>query len=127
MALSLSVPRRRRQHVEPVAELELADRSVRDELHERRAGAGDATAVAASVGSSAFSDVAGIPNTVQGFADALLKLRDLYAPNAILAIHASAWGGGIDIASDRTSSVNAVTEADKTAAFLDSAGITSNP
>lgn len=64
---------------------------------------------------------------MQGFADALLKLRDLYAPNAILAIHASAWGGGIDIASDRTSSVNAVTEADKTAAFLDSAGITSNP
>ena len=94
---------------------------------EQRAAGGDASTLSASVASSGFADVAGLPNTVQGFAYALLKLRDLYAPNVVMAIHASTWGSGIDIASDTNSSVSAVTEADKTAAFLGSAGIASNP
>jgi hypothetical protein len=94
---------------------------------EQRAAGGDASTLTASVASSGVAETAGIPNTAQGFAWALLKLRDAYAPNAILALHASAWGSGIDIASDRNAAVNAVTEADKTAAFLNSAGITSNP
>ena len=94
---------------------------------EQRAAGGDASTVGASVAGSGFAEAAGLPNTVQGFAWALLKLRDTYGPNAILAIHASAWGSGIDIATSTSASVNAVTEADKTAAFLNSAGITSNP
>ena len=94
---------------------------------EQRAAGGDASKVSASVSSSGFADVSGIPESVQGFGYALLKIRDLYAPNATLALHASAWGSGIDIASDTNPAVNATTEADKTAAFLDSAGITSNP
>src|SRR5438094_2419104 len=94
---------------------------------EQRAAGGAASTLAASVASSGFGDASGLPNTAQGFAFALLKLRDLYAPNAILAIHASAWGSGIDIAGDTRTSVNAVTEADKTAAFLNSAGVSSNP
>jgi len=93
---------------------------------EQRAAGGAASTLTASVASSGFGDVSGIPNTAQGFADALLKLRDLYAPNALLAIHASAWGSGIDIASDTSAAVNPVAEADKTAAFLNSAGIASN-
>jgi len=93
---------------------------------EQRAAGGDATTVSAMVAGSGFADVAGIPDTVQGFADALLKLRDANAPNALLAIHASAWASGIDIASDTNPAVNAISEADKTAAFLDSAGIASN-
>jgi hypothetical protein len=94
---------------------------------EQRAAGGAASTLAASVASSGFGDVSGLPNTAQGFAYALLKLRDLYAPNAILAIHASAWGSGIDIAGDTSASVSAVTEADKTATFLNSAGVSSNP
>ncbi|HEY0807503.1 MAG TPA: hypothetical protein VGD84_20725, partial [Pseudonocardiaceae bacterium] len=94
---------------------------------QQRAAGGDASTVAASVASSGFADVAGIPNTAQGFGEALLKLRDLYGSNAILAIHASAWASGIDINADTRAGVNAVTVADSTAAFLNSAGMASNP
>jgi hypothetical protein len=69
--------------------------------------------------------VAGIPNTAAGFADALLHIRDRYAPNALLATHASMWASGVDVATD-TATVNAVSIADSTAAFLGSAGLTSN-
>src|SRR5262245_15572728 len=68
-------------------------------LQQRAAGAGAAT-LTAKVEASGFADVAGIPDTAQGFAWALLKLRDVYAPNAILALHASMWGSGIDVATD---------------------------
>jgi hypothetical protein len=94
---------------------------------EQRAGTGDASNVTASVGSSGFADAAGIPNTAQGFAQALLHIRDLYATNAVLAIHASMWSSGFDVASDRDPALNAVIEADRTAAFLNSAGVSSNP
>jgi hypothetical protein len=79
------------------------------------------------VASSGFAEAAGIPNTAQGYAWALLKLRDSYAPNAILAIHASGWANGIDIDSSTDPNVNAAAVADSTAAFLNSAGISSNP
>jgi hypothetical protein len=78
---------------------------------QQRAGSGDASTVPASVASSGFADVAAMPNTVQGFAWALLHLRDLYASNAVLAIHASRW---------------ASPNVDATAAFLNSAGISAN-
>src|SRR6202171_2931255 len=94
---------------------------------QQRAGTGDASTVTASVTSSGFADVASIPNTVQGFGWALLHLRDLYAPNAVLAIHASPWSNGGDIASSTSPTMNVVAIADATAAFLASAGITSNP
>jgi hypothetical protein len=95
-------------------------------LQQRAAGGGPST-LTASVASSGFADVAGIPNTAQGFGYALLKLRDLYGPNVTMAVHASPWSSGIDIASNTSASVNAAAEADKTAAFLNSAGIASNP
>jgi hypothetical protein len=95
-------------------------------LQQRAAGGGPST-LTASVASSGFADVAGIPNTAQGFGYALLKLRDLYGPNVTMAVHASPWSSGIDIASNTSATVNAAAEADKTAAFLNSAGIASNP
>jgi hypothetical protein len=94
---------------------------------QQRAAGGDASQLTASVAGSGFAEAAGIPNTAQGFAWTLLKLRDLYAPNASLAIHASGWASGIDIDSSTSATVNAVTVADSTAAFLGSAGISSNP
>jgi hypothetical protein len=93
---------------------------------EQRAGGGAASTLTASVASSGFADVAGIANTAEGFADALLHMRDLYASNALLAIHASPWGSGQDIASSNSSSLDIVAEADKTANFLNSAGISTN-
>src|SRR6266571_4037036 len=94
---------------------------------EQRAAGGAASTLSASVANSGFADAAGLPNTAAGFAYELLKLRDTYAPKVALAIHASPWGSGIDIASDTRASVSAVTEADTTAAFLNSAGVASNP
>ncbi len=93
---------------------------------QQRSGNGVASSLSASVASSGEGDVAGIPDTAAGFADALLHIRDRYAPNALLATHASMWGSGIDIATD-TSAVDPVAAADSTAAFLGSAGSSGNP
>jgi hypothetical protein len=93
---------------------------------QQRANGGDASTLTASVASSGFAEAAGFPNTAQGFAWELIHLRDLYAPNAALAIHASGWSSGIDIDSNTSPSINVTAEADKTAAFMNSAGITAN-
>src|SRR3989441_10904833 len=73
---------------------------------QQRAAGGDSSTLSASVASSGFADVAGQPNTAQGFGRALLHLRDLYAPNAIMAIHASDWASGIDVNSSTDPAVN---------------------
>src|SRR5258708_4297091 len=83
---------------------------------------GDASTVSASVAGSGFADVAGYANTVQGFGQALLHIRDLYAPNALVAVHASPWSNGGDIGMSTNPGMNAVAIADATAAFLMSAG-----
>jgi hypothetical protein len=94
---------------------------------EQKAAGGNASTVSASVASSGFADVTGIPNTVQGFGEALLHMRDLYAGNVVLGIHASTWSNGPDVASSTDPTLNVVSLADGTAAFLNSAGIASNP
>ncbi|HYF75602.1 MAG TPA: hypothetical protein VD973_00565 [Symbiobacteriaceae bacterium] len=55
----------------------------------------------ASVASAGVPEVAGFPNTYQGFHWALLHLRDLYAPNAIMATHVSGWATMYDLGGDR--------------------------
>ena len=82
----------------------------------------DPTALAAVVASSGDPDLSGLPNTVAGMGLAFLKLRDKYAPNALLAIHASSWASGVDIASDTRTTVDANAEADKVAAFIAKCG-----
>jgi hypothetical protein len=52
---------------------------------------GNPALIAASVASSGTADVAAYPKTVAGFGQALLHLRDLYAPNVIMAAHVSTW------------------------------------
>ncbi len=94
---------------------------------EQRAGGGSAASLSAKVKSSGYADVAGIDDTVQGFAGALLHLRDKYAPNVLLATHASSWASGVDIATNTNAAVNPAQEADLVAAFLNSAGVASNP
>jgi hypothetical protein len=94
---------------------------------QQRAAGGDASTITASVASSGFAEAAGMPDTAQGYAWTLLKLRNTYAPNALLAIHASGWASGIDIDSSTDPTVNASTVAASTAAFLSSAGIATNP
>jgi hypothetical protein len=75
------------------------------------------------VKSSGFAEAGAFPDNLVGFASELKYLRDTYAPNALLAMHASMWSSSIDIASTTDPAVNSTTEADKTAAFLNSAGV----
>jgi hypothetical protein len=56
----------------------------------------DATNAPAQVGSTGIADVAGLPDTVAGFARAIVRLRDTYAPNVLLAYALSYWGTTID-------------------------------
>ena len=57
----------------------------------------DATTVPAQVGSSGQTDVAGLPDNAAGLAQAIVRLRDRYAPNVLLGYHFSTWSTGTDI------------------------------
>ncbi len=64
---------------------------------QQRASGDDAATVRAQVAATALSDLAGLPNTVAGMAQAVRRLRDRYAPNVLLAYPLSVWGTGVDI------------------------------
>jgi hypothetical protein len=89
------------------------------------AASNDAANVPASVASSGHADAQGLPNTAKGFALALLHMRDLYAPNALLAIHLSTWGTRSDWAPG--SSLNVTDLAGRSSAFLKTCGLAGNP
>ena len=87
---------------------------------EQAATGNDAATVPASVASSGDDDLAGIGNTAKGFAKAFVKLRDLYAPNVLLAYHASVWGTGFDLHYSQTSNAQTDQLAAEAAAFYGS-------
>ncbi len=89
---------------------------------QQRSGNTSPVNVSASVASSGSPDVAAFANNVQGFGQALLHLRDLYAPNVVMAVHASMWSSGRDLATDTDATLSPAAEADKTAAFLGATG-----
>lgn len=64
---------------------------------QQRATGDNATTVPASVSSSGQADVAGLPNNLAGFAQAVVKLRNTYGRNVLLGYHFSTWGTGQDI------------------------------
>jgi hypothetical protein len=88
-----------------------------------------ASQVPASVASSGYADVTGYANNLQGFACGLMHLRDTYDPagNVLLAIHASMWSAGFDVASNTDPALNTVGQADLTSSFLNSACMAGNP
>ena len=96
-------------------------------LEQEDQGKDSAASVPASVSSSGYPAAAAYPNTAQGFAWTLLHMRDLYARNAILAIHASLWATNTDIGSDLRSTLNLAGLAQQEANFLNSAGLVGNP
>jgi hypothetical protein len=65
---------------------------------QQRASADNAASVPAKVSETGLPELAGLPATVAGFARAIVKLRDTYAPNVVLGYHLSVWGTGNDIA-----------------------------
>jgi hypothetical protein len=86
-----------------------------------------AAAVPASVANSGDSDAAGLPNTAQGFAWALLHMRDRYAPRAVLALHVSGWSTSSDIGSSTDPTLDVARVALTTAQFALTAGVQGNP
>jgi hypothetical protein len=90
-------------------------------------GSNSAASIPASVASSGNADAQAYPNTAQGFAWALLHIRDKYAPNAVLALHSSPWGSTIDVASNKDSSLSVASVAARDAQFLHTAGLSGAP
>ncbi len=87
---------------------------------EQKTSGNNASTVAAAVSSSGMSDVSGYANNAAGFAQAIVHLRDLYAPNVVLAYHMSVWGTGNDIIHSKPSDQTVVSLADQAAAFYQS-------
>jgi hypothetical protein len=83
--------------------------------------------LAASVASSGAAAAASYPNTYQGFNWALLHLRDLYAPNVLLAFHVSGWATGPDVDGDTSLTLNASALGQEAGSFVAQSGIAGNP
>jgi hypothetical protein len=82
----------------------------------------DGSLVKAAVASSGFVDVSAYANTFKGFILALQHLRDLYAPNVLLAFHVSDWATGQDIGSSTDATLDPVAYGQKAGQFAVSAG-----
>jgi len=65
---------------------------------EQAARGDDASTVPARVSAAGMPELAGLPDTAAGFAQAVRRLRNRYAPKVLLAYHVSVWGTKIDIA-----------------------------
>jgi hypothetical protein len=63
-----------------------------------------------------------LPSNVSGFARAVLKLRDAYASNVVVAYHISVWGTGVDIAISNPPDATVDALAARAAAFYKSLG-----
>ncbi len=83
----------------------------------------NASSIEAAVSNTGNTEIANLPNTYQGFNDALLRIRDLHAPNVLLATHASAWSTKVDITTSKDTSVDVNASAVKTSEFLATAGV----
>jgi hypothetical protein len=64
---------------------------------EQRSTGDNAAGVPAKVSETGIAALQGLPSTVAGFAQAVVRLRDRYAPNVLLAYHLSVWGTNVDI------------------------------
>ena len=89
---------------------------------EQRAAGDNATTVPARVSETGIAALAGLPSTVSGFARAIVRLRDTYAPNVVLGYHVSVWGTNTDIALQNPSDATVDSLAARAASFYNSLG-----
>ena len=87
-----------------------------------RATADNAASVSAKVAETGVPEAQGLPSTASGFARAIVRLRDTYAPNVTLAYHLSVWGTGVDIALANPTDATVDALASRAAAFYKSLG-----
>jgi hypothetical protein len=89
---------------------------------EQRATNDVASTVPAQVSETGLPELAGLPSNVSGFARAIIKLRDAYAPNVLVAYHISVWGTGNDIALSNPPDATVDALGARAAAFYNSLG-----
>src|SRR5262245_42044584 len=87
---------------------------------EQRSSNDDARTVPARVSETGLPELAGLPSNVSGFARAVIRLRDTYAPNVILGYHISVWGTNFDISLSNPSDAMVDTLGARAAAFYTS-------
>jgi len=85
---------------------------------QQRSRGDDGASVPAVVASSGLPELADLPNTAAGFAQAFIALRDRYAPGVQVAYHLSVWGTGKDILYSRPADATVDELADRAAAYL---------
>jgi hypothetical protein len=82
----------------------------------------DAASASAKVAETGLPELAGLPSTVAGFARAVLRLRDTYAPNVVVGYHISVWGTNIDIILSNPTDASIDALGARSAAFYGSLG-----
>ena len=87
---------------------------------EQRSTSDDAKTVPAKVAETGIPELVGLPSNMSGFARAVVKLRDAYAPNVNLGYHISVWGTGVDIGLSNPSDGTVDALAARAAAFYNS-------
>jgi hypothetical protein len=87
---------------------------------EQRSTSDDAKTVPAKVAETGIPELAGLPSNMSGFARAVIRLRDAYAPNVNVGYHISVWGTGADIALSNPSDAIVDSLAARAAAFYNS-------
>lgn len=90
-------------------------------VHQRATG-DNATTVGARVGGTGIAELAGLPDNMGGFAKAVVRLRDTYAPNVVLGYHMSIWGTGVDIQWSQTDNPTTDALATRAGNFYNSLG-----
>jgi len=68
------------------------------------------------------TDCATLENSASGFGRCLVAMVRKYAPNSKVGLHASGWASGLDVLSNRNTSLNIAAEAVKVADFLSQCG-----
>ncbi|MFN0093451.1 MAG: hypothetical protein ACKVVT_01565 [Dehalococcoidia bacterium] len=78
----------------------------------------DPATIPAAVHAAGIPEFAALPETLPGFAQGVVALRDALAPNVLLGIHASNWATGDDFTYSRPGSSEVDGVASRTGAFF---------
>jgi hypothetical protein len=84
---------------------------------QQRARGNRADTVPVQVAATGEPELAGLPDDLRGFAQAIGGLRDRYAPNVLLGYHLSTWGTGNEMVHTRPPAVVVGELADRAAAY----------
>jgi len=84
---------------------------------EQRARGDQAANVPVQVAATGRPELAGLPDDLRGFAQAIIRLRDRYASNVLLWYHVSPWGTGDDLIHSRPPAVMVDGLADRAARY----------